>query len=281
MGADQVKIEQGGSTTGGSMALTKAILSCGGGLLAATAGIHLDLYLTGYRHIPTIGWLFLLQVISAFALALVVILTGLFVDKASRVRIAGLTLVEGVAGLGAGFALATLLGYLISLDHGLFGFREVRTTAGVTAAVIEVACFLLLGWVAAAPLWLPLRGGGVAVLTAAVVVLLVAGEAGATVASSGGSGGPKVGGGGPTVTVVIKNFAFVPSHVTAKPGETILVEDKDSVAHTFTGGTGASAFNSGPITPGGSRTLKAPTAAGTYPFHCVIHPFMKGVLTVT
>jgi hypothetical protein len=34
------------------------------GLLAAFAGIHLDLYLTGYRSVPTIGWLFLLQVIA-------------------------------------------------------------------------------------------------------------------------------------------------------------------------------------------------------------------------
>jgi hypothetical protein len=29
----------------------------GAGLLAASAGIHLDLYLTGYRSVPTIGWL--------------------------------------------------------------------------------------------------------------------------------------------------------------------------------------------------------------------------------
>src|ERR1700685_629219 len=36
----------------------------GAGLLAATAAIHLDLYLTGYRTIPTIGWLFLAHVIS-------------------------------------------------------------------------------------------------------------------------------------------------------------------------------------------------------------------------
>ena len=38
----------------------------GAGLLIATGAIHLDLYLTGYRTIPTIGWLFLLQVIAAF-----------------------------------------------------------------------------------------------------------------------------------------------------------------------------------------------------------------------
>jgi hypothetical protein len=48
----------------------------GAGLLAAAGAIHLDLYLTGYRTIPTIGWLFLLQVIAAFALALAVLVTG-------------------------------------------------------------------------------------------------------------------------------------------------------------------------------------------------------------
>ena len=45
----------------------------GAGLLIATAAIHLDLYLTGYRTIPTIGWLFLLQVIAAFGLGLAVL----------------------------------------------------------------------------------------------------------------------------------------------------------------------------------------------------------------
>lgn len=43
--------------------------AAGAGLLAAAGAIHLDLYLTGYRTIPTIGWLFLLQVIAAFVLA--------------------------------------------------------------------------------------------------------------------------------------------------------------------------------------------------------------------
>src|SRR5262249_56512713 len=45
----------------------------GAGLLAATGAIHLDLYLTGYRSIPTAGWLFLLPVITAFALSAAVL----------------------------------------------------------------------------------------------------------------------------------------------------------------------------------------------------------------
>ena len=107
----------------------------GAGLLAATGAIHLDLYLTGYRSIPTIGWLFLLQVITAFGLAAAVLATG------SRL----------IAAAGAGFALATLGGYLLSVWIGLFGFKEIRTTAGILAGVIEVAAFAALAALAATP----------------------------------------------------------------------------------------------------------------------------------
>ena len=51
------------------MAVAPWAAVAGAGLLAAAGAIHLDLYLTGYRTIPTIGWLFLLQVIAAFGLA--------------------------------------------------------------------------------------------------------------------------------------------------------------------------------------------------------------------
>src|SRR6266567_4208062 len=48
----------------------------GAGLLAATAAIHLDLYLTGYQTIPVIGWLFLLQVIAGFGLTAALLASG-------------------------------------------------------------------------------------------------------------------------------------------------------------------------------------------------------------
>ena len=109
-----------------------ALRLAGGGLLIATGAIHLDLYLTGYRSIPTIGWLFLLQVIVAFGLGVAVLATGAWLAAAA----------------GAGFALATLGGYLLSLWIGLFGFKEVRTTAGIVAGVIEVAAFAALAGLA-------------------------------------------------------------------------------------------------------------------------------------
>ena len=49
------------------------------------------------------------------------------------------------------FALATLGGYLLSVWAGLFGFTEVRTTAGIFAGVIEVAAFAALAALAARP----------------------------------------------------------------------------------------------------------------------------------
>jgi len=100
----------------------------GAGLLFATGAIHLDLYLTGYRSIPTIGGLFLLQIIAAFVLGVAVLASGHPLVSAA----------------GALFALSTLGGYLLSLWIGLFGFREIRTTAGIVAGVIEIAAFAVL-----------------------------------------------------------------------------------------------------------------------------------------
>src|ERR1700756_3080993 len=113
----------------------------GSGLLIATAAIHLDLYLTGDRTIPTIGWLFLLQVIAAFGLGMAVLAIP------SRL----VTLSRLAAGAGAGFALANLGGHLLSVWTGLFGFKEVRTTAGIVAGVVEVAAFVVLAALALAP----------------------------------------------------------------------------------------------------------------------------------
>jgi predicted lipoprotein with Yx(FWY)xxD motif len=113
----------------------------GSGLLIATAAIHLDLYVTGYRTIPTIGWLFLLQVIAAFGLGLAVLVIPSRLVAASRLA----------AAAGAGFALATLGGYLLSVWTGLFGFKEVRTGAGIAAGLVEVAAFVVLAALALAP----------------------------------------------------------------------------------------------------------------------------------
>ena len=201
----------------------------GAGLLAAAGGIHLDLYLTGYRSIPTIGWLFLLQVIAAFGLAVAVLVTG------SRLA----------AAAGAGFALATLGGYLLSVWAGLFGFTEIRTTAGIVAGVIEVAAFAVLAVLAAAPavagqasqpaspgagppgagplarLQAGIPGSGLVIAGLCVVAVVLLGVA---LAGAGGSGAAAAGGGlkttrigGATVLTNAKGFTlywFAPDTAT-------------------------------------------------------------------
>jgi predicted lipoprotein with Yx(FWY)xxD motif len=97
-------------------------------LLVVSACIHLGLYLTGYRSIPTIGWLFLVQAVVAFILAV-----GALVTHSRLVAVAG-----------AAFALSTLGCYLLAVWIGLFGFKEIRTRAGIAAGLIEVAAFATL-----------------------------------------------------------------------------------------------------------------------------------------
>jgi predicted lipoprotein with Yx(FWY)xxD motif len=190
-----------------------ALRAAGTGLLIATGAIHLDLYLTGYRTIPTIGWLFLLQVIAAFGLALAVVLLG------SRIA----------AAFGAMFALATLGGYLLSIWLGLFGFREVRTTAGIVAGVIEVAAFAALAALALAPApqhahrgpsmarvrdGLPgalAAVGGLSLLSLVLLGVAVAGAAGSSspAASSASSGTPGSSSGQVLKTIQIKGVAVL------------------------------------------------------------------------
>ena len=177
-----------------------------------TGAIHLDLYLTGYRSIPVIGWLFLLQVIAAFALAAAVLVSG------SRLA----------AAAGAGFALSTLGGYLLSVWIGLFGFKEIRTTAGIVAGVIEVAAFAALAVFALSPAaqrqpagpaasrsamlarlqaGVPGAGAAAAAVSVAALVLLgvaVAGAGGPGPSAADGLRTAKIGG----VTVVTNTKGF-------------------------------------------------------------------------
>jgi predicted lipoprotein with Yx(FWY)xxD motif len=219
----------GGRAGWPGQAITAGLRVTGAGLLIAAAVIHLDLYLTGYRSIPVIGGLFLLQVIVGFGAGAVVLVT------ASRVA----------AAAGAIFALTTLGGYLLSVWVGLFGFTEVRTTAGIAAGVIEVASFAALA-VAARPrpsgrpsrlraltgpaATRPDRGTHIAavaigVMSAAALVLL-----GVAV---GGAGGPPGAGppAGPATPTVLKTITI--------NGATVLTNAKGLTLYWFAPDTAA------------------------------------------
>ena len=218
-------VRPGGRPGRAGWAITAGLRVTGAGLLIAAAAIHLDLYLTGYRSIPVIGGLFLVQVIVGFAAGATVLVTG------NRLA----------AAAGAVFALATLGGYLLSVWAGLFGFKEVRTTAGIAAGVIEVAAFAALAALASRPrpsgrpsrprvppgpaaAWLDKGAPGAAAATGGVsaVALVLLGVA---VAGAGGQPGAGPSRAGPRATAVLKT--------TTINGATVLTNGKGLTLYWF------------------------------------------------
>jgi len=89
------------------------------------------------------------------------------------------------------------------------------------------------------------------------------------------------GSGTSTDTIVIKNFSFVPSTDTVKPGVMVTVKNADSTAHTLTAtGSAKGMFDTGNIGGGQTKTFTAPSKPGTYPYLCTIHNYMNGTLKV-
>src|SRR5713101_6903128 len=78
-------------------------------------------------------------------------------------------------------------------------------------------------------------------------------------------------------SVSIKNFAFSPVSLTVKVGTKVSWTNNDTVTHTVTADKGA--FNSGPLTPGSTFSFTF-TKAGTYSYHCNIHPSMMATIVV-
>lgn len=82
-----------------------------------------------------------------------------------------------------------------------------------------------------------------------------------------------------TASVVIERFTFQPRTITVKIGTTVTWRNLDSVEHTVTGENGTG--------PQSDRLSKDETYSytftetGTFPYYCVPHPYMTGVVEVT
>jgi plastocyanin len=81
-----------------------------------------------------------------------------------------------------------------------------------------------------------------------------------------------------TRTVLIQNFSFKPAHITIKRGTRVTWINKDMTKHTATASNGA--FDSGVLRPGQSYSHTFKTAGRTNNYHCEIHHFMRGSVTV-
>jgi cytochrome c oxidase subunit 2 len=83
------------------------------------------------------------------------------------------------------------------------------------------------------------------------------------------------------------NPAYSPDTLSVKKGDTIQITNKDTVPHTVTNGKDASdptagkLFDTSLINAGTTAHLATTKlSAGSYPFHCSVHPYMTGLLKV-
>ena len=90
--------------------------------------------------------------------------------------------------------------------------------------------------------------------------------------NTGGTGGPG------TNEVFIQGMAFNPSTISITTNTTITWTNKDAVGHTVTSDTGL--FDSGTIGTNGTYSFTF-VNAGTYTYHCKIHPAMIASVIVS
>ncbi|MGH1568245.1 MAG: plastocyanin/azurin family copper-binding protein [Nitrosopumilus sp.] len=79
------------------------------------------------------------------------------------------------------------------------------------------------------------------------------------------------------------NQCYIPYHVTVSAGEEITWSNDDSAAHTVTSGTPSGGpdglFDSSLFMAGGTYSVTL-DEAGEYPYFCMVHPWMIGIITV-
>jgi hypothetical protein len=117
--------------------IEKTLCYLGAAAILVTGAVHLELWLWhGYRGIPTVGTLFLLNAISASVIAVGLVLRGGWLLE--------------LAGLG--YAAATLAAFFISVYHGLFGFVDtIHGTPQAVAGIAEASAIVLLAAALAVP----------------------------------------------------------------------------------------------------------------------------------
>ena len=80
-----------------------------------------------------------------------------------------------------------------------------------------------------------------------------------------------------TVNIAVSDTSFSPGDLTASVGDTITVTNTGQLEHSWT--SDEASIDSGVLPPGESFTFTVETA-GTFTFHCTVHPEMTGTITI-
>ena len=109
--------------------LTFGGVALGAAAVAASAVIHLHLWMQGYKHIHLIGPLFLAQAVAGIGLALAMVAYPRFISAVA----------------GALYMASTIGGLLTSATIGIFGFHDGLSVPWATSSlVIEAAGLIVL-----------------------------------------------------------------------------------------------------------------------------------------
>ena len=77
--------------------------------------------------------------------------------------------------------------------------------------------------------------------------------------------------------VTIQNYSFSPATITIKAGQSITWTNEDSVGHSATADDNS--WDTGVLPQGQSKSIIF-AKAGTYTYHCSVHPNMKATVIV-
>lgn len=114
-------------------------------------------------------------------------------------------------------------------------------------------------------------------IIAGLAVVVSCGGSTATTTTTPPQTSPPTTGPGGSFEITIQGEAFSPATINVAAGTTVIWMNRDPVAHTVTSDTDV--FASGTLSQGDSFSFIF-TESGVYPYHCTIHPNMRGTVTV-
>lgn len=119
-------------------------------------------------------------------------------------------------------------------------------------------------------------------VTGLILLLTACGSTSSSPSTPSTPSTPSPGGGGTPVTIVsgaslMTTTAYAPNPITVAVGGSVTWTNNDNTSHNATANDGS--WNSGNMAPGATFTRSFPTA-GSFPYHCTIHPGMVGTVVV-
>lgn len=79
------------------------------------------------------------------------------------------------------------------------------------------------------------------------------------------------------ITITISNFAFTPEEATVGPGTKVIFKNGDDTIHSVLADDGS--FHSQALDSGDEFSVTF-VKRGVFAYHCGLHPFMQGKITV-